>query len=187
MSSFNQGGLLIDPKFIVLHYTASRTAKSALTWFKNPKSKVSAHFVIDRDGTVIPCVPTNRIAWANGVSSWREYTALNNHAISIELVNQGPVRPVGNTGQYEDFQGNPVPYTEVYKGEFGPYSYWHKYTKEQVTACNALIDELVKKHPTLEELLGHSDISPSRKHDPGPSLEIARPRRLRSHTESAST
>ena len=187
MSRFNQGGLLIDPKFIVLHYTASRTAKSAIAWFRNRESKVSAHFVIDRDGTVIPCVPTNRIAWTNGVSEWRGFTDLNKHAISVELVNQGPVRPVGNTHQYEDFYGNPVPASDVYKGEFGPYGYWHKYTEAQVTACNALIDKLASEHPTLEELVGHSDISPTRKHDPGPSLEIARPRRMRSRTESEST
>ncbi len=79
----------IIPRFIILHYTASSTASSAINWMANPDSKVSAHLVISRTGEVTQMVDFNKKAWHAGPSAHSGWRNLNNCSIGIEMVNTG--------------------------------------------------------------------------------------------------
>jgi len=74
---------------VVAHYTASDNAKSAVRWFANSASKVSAHYVIDRDGTVYKCVEAQNVAWHAGESVGPNGSNVNAYSIGVELVGRG--------------------------------------------------------------------------------------------------
>lgn len=76
----------IVPDMAIIHYTASMNCAGSLAWFENPESKVSAHFVIDRDGTIFNCVDEVFSAWHAGKSEWDGRKFLNKYSIGIELV-----------------------------------------------------------------------------------------------------
>lgn len=76
-----------EVKYIVLHATASSTTESAVRWFKDPASKVSAHYVIGKDGSVVQMVDLEHIAWHAGKSECEGFTDINNKSVGIELVN----------------------------------------------------------------------------------------------------
>ena len=78
---------------IVLHDTASHTAQSALSWFKNPASKVSAHVVIDRDGTIWRVVPDDKVAWHAGKSMLAGQTGVNGFSLGVEMVYDNDADP----------------------------------------------------------------------------------------------
>jgi len=73
---------------VVLHDTGGKTAEGSLTWFENPESKVSAHFVIDRDGTVFQCVDVARASWHAGSSVLHGEANVNSFSVGIELVDE---------------------------------------------------------------------------------------------------
>ena len=79
---------------VVVHDTASKTAEEALSWFAKPASKVSAHFVIDLDGTVYQCVPEDRRAWHAGTSTLHGASEVNDFSVGIEVVDASEI--VGN-------------------------------------------------------------------------------------------
>src|SRR5207237_7441261 len=90
---------LIDPDYVIVHYTATDTASSAIDWFMYTKSnpdKIAAHIVIDYDGTVTQLIPFNRRANHAGTSTWDGTDSLNVHAIGIELVNPGFVEQLAD-------------------------------------------------------------------------------------------
>jgi len=123
---------------LVLHYTGMPTGQAALERLCDPVAKVSAHYTVDRDGAVYVHVPEERRAWHAGVSLWAGRAALNDVSIGIELVNPGH--------------------------EFG----YVPFTEEQVGAVIALAHEILARHPiSASRVLGHSDIAPARKTDPG--------------------
>jgi N-acetylmuramoyl-L-alanine amidase len=78
------------PKLVVLHDTTAVTAASTLGWFADPASAVSAHYLVDRDGTLYRCVEEARSAWHAGVSAWEGRSAVNTWSIGIELVHRAP-------------------------------------------------------------------------------------------------
>ncbi len=82
----NCSGALL-PIFLVKHYTAGTTLDGAVSWFKKPEAKASAHFVIDRSGRVVQMVELNKCEWHAGQSTWGNIKGLNRHSIGIELVN----------------------------------------------------------------------------------------------------
>ena len=86
-------------KFIVLHATASSTTESAVRWMKDPSSKVSAHYVIGKDGSVVQMVDLDNIAWHAGKSEWKGEKNVNGCSVAIELVNKDD-----GTEQYSDAQ-----------------------------------------------------------------------------------
>lgn len=134
----NVGGNL-TPKYLVIHFTASSTASGAINWMVDPKSKVSAHLHIARDGKVVQLVPFNVKAWHAGVSEWLGLKGLNSYSIGIELQNTGK-----------------EPYTDIQL----------KVTTEVAKALH----ETYK----FDDILGHSDIAPGRKTDPGPMFPMAK-------------
>lgn len=134
----NHGGTIV-PRFIIIHYTAAKTAESAISWMVGSKGAqaVSAHLHIDRLGNVVQLVPLTLKAWHAGTSQWKDkkgkmVVGLNSHSIGIELQNAG-------TEQYTAIQ-----------------------LQQNIDVCKAL----AAAYP-VEEILGHSDIAPGRKVDPG--------------------
>lgn len=123
---------------LVLHYTGMKTAEEALARLTDSASRVSAHYTIDRDGTVYAHVPEERRAWHAGVSFWAGERNVNARSIGIELVNPGH--------------------------EFG----YVPFPEEQIAALIDLSRAIVARHAIPpSRVVGHSDVAPARKTDPG--------------------
>ena len=78
-----------DIKFVIIHYTGMQSAIESLKRLKNPKSKVSCHYLINRKGKIIQMVKDNRVAWHAGKSKWKNFVNLNRNSLGIELENKG--------------------------------------------------------------------------------------------------
>ena len=126
------------PDMIVLHYTGMQTGEAALERLRDPAAKVSAHYLVEEDGRVFALVDEARRAWHAGVSSWRGGSDINARSIGVEIVNPGH--------------------------EFG----YQSFTDNQIDAVLELLVE-VRERWTIEDalILGHSDVAPRRKQDPG--------------------
>jgi len=181
--SNNTGGKFAStPKIAVIHFTAGSTARSSAEWFRHPQNSASsAHVVIERDGTVLQCVSFEAVAWHAGKSSWQGLVGLNRHSIGIELANWGYLRAadggwVTSTGKRiaEPYlgrhrNGNPDGST----GAIG----WEPYPPEQFDAALLLVQAL-KAAYGITQVVGHDDIAPVRKSDPGPAFNMTRFRAL---------
>lgn len=129
-------------EYIVLHYTSTDLQHSLA---QLTQGGVSSHYLIgDAPATIYQLVDENRRAWHAGESEWQGRTWLNASSIGIELVNQG--------------------YTDTPNGRI-----WQPYTDAQIDALIVLLKDLVARHQLpLDSIIGHSDIAPQRKVDPGP-------------------
>ena len=127
-----------DVRFIILHYTGMRSENAAIKRLTNIQSQVASHYLITRSGKIINLVPELYIAWHAGISSWKSFNSLNKNSIGIEITNPGH--------------------------QFG----YKKFSKEQIKSLIYLIKFLIKKYKiNKNNILGHSDIAPDRKKDPG--------------------
>ena len=125
-------------KFIIIHYTGMKKESAAIKRMQDPKSKVSSHYLIKRNGEIINLVPDLFEAWHAGVSSWKHFKSLNKNSIGIEITNPG--------------------HQHGYK----------RFSKKQIFSLQKLLNILIKKYKIKKKyILGHSDISPGRKKDPG--------------------
>ena len=125
-------------KFIIIHYTGMKKESSAIKRLCDEKSKVSSHYFIKNNGKILKLVPDLYVAWHAGVSCWKNNKSLNKNSIGIEINNPGHLHGYKN------------------------------FSKKQVISLINLIRYLVKKYKIQKEnILGHSDIAPSRKKDPG--------------------
>jgi len=190
ISKTENAGDIIDPDYIVIHYTATDTAAEAVNWFMNTKdnpNRIAAHIVLDPDGTITQLVPFNRKANHAGPSTWSGVDFLNGHSIGIEIVNPGFVEKLSN-GTFrrrigEDKNGNPVfktyPATDSnrivkanHKHKFWTdkeNQNWFIYPEPQLQSLYKLCKLLFETyHPVTA--VGHDDISPARKPDPGPAF-----------------
>lgn len=123
---------------VVLHYTGMPTAAAALERLADPEAKVSAHYMIDEDGTIYRLVPEDKRAWHAGVAFWRGIRDVNARSIGIELVNPGH--------------------------EFG----YREFPAVQIDALIALLKDVATRYDVMPgNYVGHSDIAPLRKEDPG--------------------
>nr|WP_256447675.1 N-acetylmuramoyl-L-alanine amidase [Paracoccus marinaquae] len=126
---------------IVLHYTGMRDAASARARLCDPEAEVSAHWLIDEDGTVEALVPEDRRAWHAGAGAWRGRDDVNSRSIGIELVNPGD-RP---------------------------------FTCRQMDALSGLLGGIMARWRIgPADVIGHSDMAPGRKIDPGPRFDWER-------------
>ena len=129
---------LNEIKFIIFHYTGMKKENQAINQLTNSKSKVSSHYFIKKNGEILTLVPDLYTAWHAGISSWKKYKSINKYSIGIEISNPG-----------------------------------HKYTyknfsKKQIKSVLKLSSHLIKKYKIKSNfILGHSDIAPDRKKDPG--------------------
>ena len=123
---------------LLLHYTGMQSAGAAIDRLRDPAARVSSHFVVDEDGTVWRLVPDSRRAWHAGVSFWRGHAGLNDRSVGIEIVNPGH--------------------------EWG----YRPFPPAQMEAVVALCRDLLERHPIpAVNVVGHSDVAPDRKQDPG--------------------
>ena len=124
--------------YIIIHYTGMQSEIESLKRLKNKKSNVSCHYLIGKQGNITQLVRENRIAWHAGKSKWKNFKNLNKNSIGIELVNKGH-----NYG-------------------------YEKFPLKQIKSLIYLCKKLRKKYKIdKKNFLGHSDISPLRKDDPG--------------------
>jgi len=154
---------------IVLHYTATGSLDSTVRWFQNPDAKVSAHYVIGQDGTFVRMVPENKKAYHAGKSEWKGQKNVNRFSIGIELVNWGKL--VKSEGQFYFWPNN---YTSPYNGSdpvFLEDAWWEPYPETQLDSLNLLIDD-IKSRYSIDDVVGHRDVSPRRKLDPGPAFYL---------------
>jgi len=167
-------GKTIQPIYIILHYTAGDSASNAINWFKNPQSQASAHFVIGRDGSITQMVATNRRAWHAGTSRWGELTDINTYSVGIEIVNAGKLNRRSD-GQWLTWSKLVMPETEVtiatHKRESSPTG-WHEYAEQQIEAVISVGSAIAAKYGIVD-VLGHDDIAPTRKVDPGPLFPMS--------------
>ncbi len=130
---------------LVLHYTGMESCEAALERLCDKQAEVSAHYLIEEDGTVHRLVDEDKRAWHAGVAWWRGSSDVNSRSIGIELVNPGH--------------------------EFG----YRAFPEEQVLALEALAQAILKRHPIKpRNVVGHSDVAPTRKQDPGELLDWQR-------------
>ena len=162
------------PDSIIIHYTAGTSFPNNLTIKKPEGGNASAHLVIERDGTVKQLVPFSQRAWHAGKSSYHGRSSYNDYSIGIEIINAGWLdKKEGDfyTRYYNGRLDVKVPAEEVeearHKNTKLGKKYWHKYTDAQITKVEELCELLCKEYP-VTEILGHDDISPVRKFDPGP-------------------
>ena len=160
------------PDTIVIHYTAGPSVSSAVNTFKDPSVKASAHIVIDRDGSITQLIPFNKIGWHAGESAWYDRTGLNNYSIGIEIVNAGRLEKTGSVWRSwfgKTFEENDV-LCAVHRNEDHE-SWWHTYTEQQIVAVHELCREIMGIYD-IKHILGHEEISPGRKSDPGPAFPL---------------
>ena len=123
---------------LIFHYTGMKKESEAINRLTNIQSGVSSHYLIKNSGEIVTLVPDLYIAWHAGKSSWKSYKSLNKNSIGIEITNPGHV--------------------------FG----YKKFSKKQISSLSKLSKFLIKKYKiNLKNILGHSDIAPERKKDPG--------------------
>jgi N-acetylmuramoyl-L-alanine amidase len=181
----------IDPDYLIVHYTAGDTADAAINWFLNTASNpnnIAAHIVLDIDGTITQLVPFNRKANHAGYSSWDGITGFNIHSIGIEVVNPGYVEKLTD-GTYRRQVGvDKVTKKPIYKTyssstaskiikakhkhkfwDAAAYQHWFKFPQAQLAALYVLSKTIIN-HYQLVRAVGHDDISPARKSDPGPAF-----------------
>ncbi|NIF05357.1 SH3 domain-containing protein [Chryseobacterium sp. Tr-659] len=167
----NKGGIII-PEYIIIHFTAGRGAESSISWFKDPTAKASAHIVIDRDGRVTQMVEFNKKAWHAGRSKWADRTGFNDFSIGIELDNPGELTKVNDRyyAWFEKEYSKDVVVEARHKHE-DTTSYWHNFTERQIDSCFQVCKTLMEAY-NIKDILGHDDIAPFRKHDPGPAFPM---------------
>jgi len=125
-------------KFIIVHYTGMQSERESLIRLCNPKSKVSCHYFIRKNGKILKLVDDYYTAWHAGKSYWKNYKNLNKNSIGIELANKGH--------------------------KFG----YKNFKKKQLSSLIKISKILIKKYKIKREnIIGHSDIAPLRKNDPG--------------------
>ena len=126
------------PDMIVLHYTGMRTGEEALARLRDPQAKVSSHYMVEEDGRVFRLVPEERRAWHAGRSFWKGETDINGVSVGVEIVNPGH--------------------------EFG----YRPFPDAQVAAVIALVADIRTRWSVDDSrIVGHADVAPDRKEDPG--------------------
>ena len=135
---------------IVLHYTGMETMEAAVDRLRDPEAKVSCHYLVDEDGKILRMVPDEKRAWHAGRSFWRGVAGINSRSIGLEIVNPGL--------------------------EFG----YRPFPDAQIEAVIGLVAHLKQRYGvTRGNIVGHSDIAPARKQDPGELFPWGKLARLR--------
>lgn len=167
-------GAMPVPRFLVEHFTGGWADGVSVMRERG----VSAHFLVQRDGKIIQCVPCNQIAHHAGESKWRDpntgkiYSGLNSCSIGIEIANCGDLeRDLYPSTMGKPLAGTPIPRLKAKHKIGGPIRSWEVFPPAQLAAVEALSAALVRRY-NLGDVIGHDDISPGRKVDPGPSFDM---------------
>lgn len=186
---------------IILHFTGGATLEGSVRWFQNKLAKVSAHYVVGRDGNIVQMVLEQDTAWHAGRSLLYGDPAVNSMSVGIEIVNWGELKKVGDEFFCWPAKDPNAPigspdreeYTRPYSSatfgtpKFDKGKWWAPYSLLQTVAVTKLCAEVCKRYPliTPERIVGHEDVAPGRKNDPGPLLNIDEIRRSVSKSKSA--
>jgi N-acetylmuramoyl-L-alanine amidase len=174
IESPNRGGTYAESELdtIVIHFTAGSSVEGAIETLCSSERKVSAHLVIGRDGAVAQLLPFDVIGWHAGVSKWGEREGFNKYSIGFEIDNAGQLRE--EDGKYISWFGQEYPEEEVVSGVHRnqtQLTYWHSYTATQLQTVEALCLLLIEEYG-IKHILGHEEIAPDRKVDPGPAFPL---------------
>jgi N-acetylmuramoyl-L-alanine amidase len=155
---------------IIYHYTAGGSLGGTVKWLQNPDSKVSAHYVIGKDGAVVQMVALDRAAWHAGTSVLAGAEGVNQFSIGLEIVNWGKL--TRRDGKFYTYTGS------EYRGPApiaAEDAYWEPYTDAQYQAVIRLTTAVLGQHP-IRHITGHSDVATpkGRKIDPGPAFDWQR-------------
>jgi len=154
-------------RFLVIHFTSGASGQSSINFWKTPEAKgASAHLVIERDGAIIQCRPFNRTCGHAGKSRWKGFDGLNACSIGIELANAGDDSRLGR-------KWSKLPPVQACHKNETTTKEWEAYPEEQVQACIEVAKLLVARY-NLDDVIGHEDIAPNRKNDPGPAFPMGR-------------
>jgi N-acetylmuramoyl-L-alanine amidase len=173
VESPNTDGSKIIPEYLVIHYTAGSKFESAVAHLSTQGTEVSAHLVIGRGGEVAQLVPFDTIAWHAGRSQWDGRFGLNRYSIGIEIDNAGKLKQNANH-RWESWFRAEYPNDQVIEATHkhdDTLSGWHAYTQEQLEAATEISRLLVQTY-SLKDVVGHDDIAPKRKWDPGPAFPM---------------
>ncbi|MBN1209729.1 MAG: N-acetylmuramoyl-L-alanine amidase [Myxococcaceae bacterium] len=165
-------GEKLSPEFLVMHYTAMHEAKKAVDWLVNPAAQASAHLVIGRDGSITQLVPFDTIAWHAGRSSWDGRTGLNRYSIGIELDNAGRLTRQG--AKWCSWIGREVAEDQVVQAVHKndrELAGWEAFS-EPLLQVALEVSLLLFQTYKLKDVIGHDDIAPQRKQDPGPAFPM---------------
>lgn len=167
----NASGGAMSPRAIILHDTAGALRPfSSVEWFASKQCGTSAHFVVERDGTITQMVPTNKKAFHAGQSKWKGIVGLNSCSVGIEIVSPGKLDNSGNA--YFGKAADPAEIVALNSKAHGGPGYWLPYTPEQTTSVVAICRAVVEEYPDCNEILTHYEISPGRKIDVGPQFPL---------------
>jgi len=169
----------IVPDSIIIHYTAGPSGSSTVKYFSRSNARLSAHLVIHEDGQVTQMVPFDKKAYHAGNSYYDGRSSFNNFSVGIEISNPGYLtkKSVGYVTWWEAKKSNPTPVPEdmVFVGQHrnpGTRStHWHKYTQEQINAVEEVCKTLYETYE-IKYILGHEEVAPKRKVDPGPAFPL---------------
>lgn len=171
-------GGAITPELVILHDTAGPLTKgNSAAYLRDNDAKVSVHFVIERDGSIVQQVPTNRRANHAGKSSYHGRRDCNGFAIGIEIVNPGRMEPVRNfTDQArawwgEVFSSDDHQIEAIRTPQHG-YGLWMEYSPAQIAAALQLLEVLFRDIKTLKDIRTHWYVSPGRKVDTNPLFPL---------------
>lgn len=171
LNSPNQSDV-ITPDTIIIHYTGSSTAQSAINTFMDAENEVSAHIIVGLDGALTQLVPFNKKAWHAGESRHENRTGLNKYSIGIEVVNAGRLSKSGTKyySWFEKAYNTEDVIKAVHRNE-DIATYWQRYTESQIETVAELCELLTRQYNILH-ILGHEEVSPGRKIDPGPAFPL---------------
>jgi N-acetylmuramoyl-L-alanine amidase len=174
LESPNQGGKYEDGDLdtIIVHYTAGANAESAINTLSDRERKVSAHLVVGRDGAITQLLPFDVIGWHAGASKWGERESFNRYSIGIEIDNAGQLEETD--GKCVSWFGREYPQEEVVWGVHRNQTRetpWHLFPEVQVRVVEELCRLLVAEYG-MRHVLGHEEIAPGRKIDPGPAFPL---------------
>jgi N-acetylmuramoyl-L-alanine amidase len=175
----------VPPEIIIMHYTASYEAGSAINTFLNPTAQASAHFVVDVDGSITQMVSIRDDAWHAGFAEYKGRTEVNRFSVGIEIVNPGYHSKAAD-GSYLDWQHTPVS-----KAKLAPFGgmleahdawvgtakvHWALFPEKQLAAVQQLTRTLLSTYPSITDIVGHRDVDTVRKRkvDPGPAFPMKR-------------
>lgn len=165
------------PKYIIMHYTTGTKLESTINHFTNADPGVATHIVIGRDGRVIQFVPFNLSAHHAGFSWWEMDNNLNTLSIGIELDNAGKLDREESTGKFLSQGDVPIP-----EGSFKFRAHWRNKKRKpawevfppvQLAVARRIVKALIKRYPTIQEILGHDQVNLLNREDPGPLFPMA--------------
>jgi N-acetylmuramoyl-L-alanine amidase len=163
-------GPLESRRFIVVHFSAG-PQQGVEAYFQRPDAVASVHVMIARDGSVKQMVPFDFAAHHAGPSRWKGVEGLNRHSIGIDLENWGQLK--SREGTWQAWTGAAVPAAEVLTTGDPP-QHWQRYTDAQLLSFAKVACALRQAYPSIEDIVGHEQVSAGRKNDPGPAFPLQR-------------